>query len=65
MIKIIMVKYKIFQNEQKQILQSVIRRQRVYLLSAIVLCILTYLLLIMVIVFLSASNEQVLFKLVI
>ena len=39
MIKIIVVKNKTIQNQQKQTSQTVFQEQRVYLLSVIVLCI--------------------------
>ena len=62
MIKLIMIKYKIIFNRQKQSLQQVIREQSYYLVLVKVLCRLRQVLLIMVIMFLSALNEQILYR---
>ena len=59
MIKTTMVKYKHLTNQRKQIAQPVIREQRVYLVSVIVLCIYKRVLIFIVIINLYPSSEQI------
>ena len=63
MIKITMVKFSILLNQQKQTVQQVIQERLLCLQSVIRLCSWRHHLIIMVIMLLSASNEQIIFKL--
>ena len=63
MLKIIMAKNKTLWNQQKQIAQPVNREEIHYVLLVTVSCILRQALLTMMIIFLSASNELILFNL--
>ena len=63
--KNIVVENKTSQNQQEQTVHHLTVDQLLYLLSVIVLCTSGQVLIIMVIMFLSASNEQILIKLVI
>ena len=64
MIKTEAVKYQISSKQQNQVVQQISREQHLCLLLVIVLCSLKLVQIIMVLIYMSASNELIFFELV-